>query len=151
MSDILISVPAPPSIILSSGGASVILASIPPPSVILTGAGAQGPAGVNAAIAVLSPTALASNTNDWNINITTGFSFARISATGAVNLTGIAGGVAGYLLILKNVGANTITLVDSSGLSLAQNRFVFSFGNTLLGANNTIALISDGNNGWNMA
>jgi hypothetical protein len=75
---------------------------------------------------VISPTALAGNTNDW---APTSFSTAyavRASASSAVNLTGLAGGAAGRRIVMLNVGSNNITLTSNDAASSAANRFLFS-------------------------
>ena len=73
---------------------------------------------------VISPAALAANTNDWN---PTGLSTAntiRVSASGAIDLTGITAPASAWqVILLHNVGANTITLKDESASSSAANRF----------------------------
>jgi len=91
---------------------------------------------------IISPTALAANTNDW---APTGFATAntiRISASSAVDLTGIAGGSSGRILTIHNVGANAITLKDESASSTAGNRFALSADLTL-GADSMIMLQYD--------
>lgn len=55
-----------------------------------------------------------------------------ISASAAVNLTGIAGGVNGYTLILTNNGStNVISLTNEDAGSQAVNRFHFTIGATI--------------------
>ena len=64
---------------------------------------------------VISPTALAANTNNW---APTDFASAyqvRVQASSAIDLTGIAGGAVGRKILLTNIGSNTITLVANSG------------------------------------
>jgi len=75
----------------------------------------------------ITPAALVANTNDYTVAGGDDVMVWRISATGAVNLTGIAAPPAGTspLRILRNVGANTITLQKQSVLSIADNRFDF--------------------------
>lgn len=71
---------------------------------------------------IITPTALAANTDDWT---PTGYSDAstiRMSASAPVNLTGLGGGENGKEIKLMNVGANTITLVHDL-TSSAANRF----------------------------
>lgn len=71
---------------------------------------------------VITPTALAANTNDWN---PTGFSGAReirVSASVAVDLTGLVADSNGRAIWLTNVGANTITIKHDL-TSTAANRF----------------------------
>lgn len=70
----------------------------------------------------ISPSALASDTDDWN---PTGLSTAaviRMSASAAINLTGLQGGADGRLVLLWNIGTETITLQHDQ-TSTAGNRF----------------------------
>jgi len=75
----------------------------------------------------ITPAALTVSTNDYTEAGGDDVMVWRISATGAVNLTGVAAPPAGTspLRILRNVGANTITLQKQSVLSVAANRFDF--------------------------
>ena len=72
---------------------------------------------------IITPTALSGNTDNWNPTGMSGANVIRASASAAYNLTGIAGGANGRIIILKNVGSYTITLVNESASSLAANRF----------------------------
>lgn len=67
----------------------------------------------------------------------------RLTAAGAVSTSGASITVepAGTLLILNNVGSNTITFTETGTL--------ISAGNIALGANDSATLISDGTN-WRM-
>lgn len=62
----------------------------------------------------------------------------RITAAAARGTDNIAAGTAGDVLVLLNVGAQTITLTDTGTLLLS--------GNAALGANDSIVLLSDGTN-----
>jgi hypothetical protein len=66
--------------------------------------------------------------------------FQRVTAAGAVSISAsnIMTKPAGSLLILKNVGSNTITITETA-------HFV-SAGNIALGAGDTVTAISDGSN-----
>lgn len=76
--------------------------------------------GATALSDVLSPTSLASNTDDYTgLN---GSNFGRLSASPGVNLTGIANGRPGRILPFFNVGNSNITLKDNA-TSTAGNRF----------------------------
>lgn len=65
-------------------------------------------------------------------------SYHKITAAAARGTDNIAAGTAGDVLILHNVGSNTITLTDTGTLLLS--------GNAALGQNDTIILLSDGTN-----
>lgn len=94
----------------------------------------------------ISPAALAANTNNYApTNIATAATL-RISASSAVDLTGIAGGatmVDGRELTLINVGTtNTITLKNDV-TSTAANRFLLN-ADFALAANMAVKLVYDG-------
>jgi len=72
---------------------------------------------------IITPTALSGSTNDWSPTGLSGANTIRASASAAYNLTGLAGGADGRIIILKNVGSYTITLVNESASSTAANRF----------------------------
>jgi len=72
---------------------------------------------------VITPTALAADTNNW---APTGLSAARIiraSASSAISLTGITAQATGRELLLENVGTSNITLLPNNTNSSAANRF----------------------------
>lgn len=74
------------------------------------------------ALVVITPTALAANTDDWN---PTGLSTAdiiRMSSSAAYNITGIVAPSDDRIIILDNVGAFSITLKHDT-TSTAANRF----------------------------
>lgn len=74
-------------------------------------------------LVVITPTALAADTDNWN---PTGLSTAdiiRMSSSAAYNLTGIVAPAADRLVILDNIGTFTITLKHDT-TSTAANRFL---------------------------
>lgn len=80
----------------------------------------------------ISPTQLAANTNDW---APTGFSTAsavRFSTDASRNVTGLAGGADGRIIILHNVGSFNAVLTNQDANSTAANRFLFGGDLTLL-------------------
>lgn len=105
-------------------------------------------------ITVLNQTTLAQITGDTNDYDVGYYDEVRISSDNNRNITGISGGVAGRLLLLRNIGTFNITLVHASVLSLAQNR-IFIGGSTnlvmapLSTGTNTYALLSYGT-AWNV-
>lgn len=72
---------------------------------------------------VISPTTLESNQDNYNPTGLSAAAVLRLSATVAVNITGLAGGASGRVLVVHNVGAFDITLVWESASSTAANRF----------------------------
>lgn len=75
---------------------------------------------------VLTPT-LSASQNDWNPGVA---DVVFVSASGAVNITGLAASaVNGFSVLLVNVSAsNNITLVHESASSAAANRFRSAYG-----------------------
>lgn len=74
--------------------------------------------------AILTPASIGASQNDWNPSgYTPTINVIRIAASVALNLTGLAGGSTGRIMLLVNTSAVTITLVDESGSSIAANRF----------------------------
>lgn len=73
---------------------------------------------------VIEPSALAANTNDWAPTGVATASTIRMSASSAINLTGLlAPAVDGTVVVLENVGSYNITLLPESASSAAANRF----------------------------
>lgn len=68
--------------------------------------------------------ALSVDTADWSPIGLSGATRIRITASAAVNLSGIASASDGRVLILENVGSNTVTITANDTSSLAVNRFV---------------------------
>lgn len=93
---------------------------------------------------ILNPAALTANTNDYTPGALSASveNYIYISSTGAVNLTGIAGGIGGMLLSLINNGTNAITLINNA-TSTAANRFLFASGDDIMGANAVVNFIYD--------
>lgn len=92
---------------------------------------------------VITPTVLASSTNNY---APSGFSTAytvRVSASSAIDLTGIAGGATGREILLSNIGTFAITLRPQNGSSTAANRFAIPLP-IILGPGQAIALSYDG-------
>lgn len=94
----------------------------------------------------------AATTND--LTLSTNASYFRISSSVNTDITGInSTGVAdGRLLIVVNVGTNTITLKHQDAASSAANRFDLpGGGDVILGARGTATLIYDGSDArWNL-
>jgi hypothetical protein len=89
-------------------------------------------------MAHVSPAAIAVSQNDYAGM--SGFSAARLTASAAVNITGIAAGSAGRLLMITNIGAtNAITFTNQDVLSAAANRLINVGGqSTVLQAGGTV-------------
>jgi hypothetical protein len=88
-----------------------------------------------------SPAQLVANTNDFALTSTT--VNLRLSTDQSRNLTGLAGGSAGRIVTIHNVGANALVLTDEDGASLIGNRFALS-GALTLNADTSVILEYDG-------
>lgn len=82
---------------------------------------------------VVSPAAFAAQQNDYNPAGASNANVLRLTSTGNQNVTGIVAPVGAKTLRIINIGASSITLVNSSVSSIAANRFL-SNGNTVLQA-----------------
>lgn len=71
---------------------------------------------------VITPAALAANTNDYAPTSIQSAAVLRIASTGAVDLTGIVAATTAHAKLLLNVGTQTITLKHASASSSAANR-----------------------------
>ena len=81
---------------------------------------------------VISPTSIGANQNDYN---PTGLSTAntlRLTSSAAYNITGLAGGTAGRLVTIHNIGSFNLTLTNESASSTAANRFVLRSASDLI-------------------
>lgn len=74
----------------------------------------------------ISPAQITGNQNDFNPTGLSTASVLRLTCDAGVNLTGLAGGGDGRVLIVRNVGTNDLTLVGDSASSTAINRFNWS-------------------------
>ncbi|MFN7609448.1 MAG: hypothetical protein ACK5QX_00710 [bacterium] len=71
----------------------------------------------------LVPAALTANANDYNPSGLSDAANLKLSSTANIDVTGIAGGAEGRVLLIKNVGNFLITLKDENAGSAASNRF----------------------------
>lgn len=91
----------------------------------------------------ITPTQITANTNDY---APTGLSTAntlRLSTDAARDLTGLTGGSDGRLMIVHNVGSNTLVLKNESASSTAANRFAFGGSDVTLAASQSVTLQYD--------
>lgn len=73
----------------------------------------------------ISPSAITGLTNDWNPTDLAKATAIYISASGSVDLTGLAGGADGREITLTNSSGNQVVLYSENGNSTAANRFSF--------------------------
>lgn len=72
---------------------------------------------------IVSPAAITGNVNDYAPSGFANATTLKLSSTADVNITGLAGGTAGRVLWIVNVGPFNLSFMPESGLSLAPNRF----------------------------
>jgi hypothetical protein len=93
----------------------------------------------------LTPAALSGDVNDYNpTGLSTAFAVRQDGGASDRNITGLATGSDGRLLMIVNIGAtNNLTLKYQSGSSSAANRFLFG-SDLVLGINQAVVLRYDG-------
>jgi hypothetical protein len=74
----------------------------------------------------ISPSQITANQNDYAPTGNAGATVWRLTSNASRNITGISNGAEGRVLILHNVGANDLVLVDESASSTAANRFALA-------------------------
>ena len=109
---------------------------------ILDGAAGGAFAGNLAFTADISPAQITANQNDYNPTDLTTASTLRLSTDASRNITGIAGGSDGRLLLIHNIGSFNVVLVNASSLSADVNRFALS-GDLTLGPSQGVILQYD--------
>jgi len=106
---------------------------------------------------VSTPTTITGNTNNWNLSADG--AFFRVASTAAVNVTGIQNGTDGRVILLVNIGTNTITLQNLNAGSAAANRIIVrpgAFGGGAIAANGGYAFViydaaaNSGNGAWRL-
>jgi len=75
---------------------------------------------------VLSPASIGANQNDYNPASLSTAAVLRLTSSGAFNITGLAGGASGRILVVHNIGSFAITLKDEDAGSTAANRFALT-------------------------
>jgi hypothetical protein len=95
---------------------------------------------------VLSPSQITSNQNNYSPTSLDVASFLRLSTDAARELTGLAGGAAGRIITIHNIGSNTLTLRDENGSSTDTNRFALN-GDVALQADECVTLQYDNTTG----
>ena len=97
---------------------------------------------------VISPASVSTQQNDWAPSGGDTASVWRIQSSATVLITGISGGVAGRVLTLINIGANSFSLYPDHGSSIAANRFDLKVGGysavAVLPADSALTLWYDG-------
>lgn len=79
----------------------------------------------------VTPAQIVANQNDYAPAGHADANVLRLSASGPFNITGLAGGTSGRVVVLINLAAGVITLVHDSASSTAANRFRLASGANL--------------------
>ncbi|HKZ96211.1 MAG TPA: DUF2793 domain-containing protein [Hyphomicrobiaceae bacterium] len=96
----------------------------------------------------LSPAQITANQNDYNPSALAGAAVLRLSSDASRNITGLAGGADGRILVVVNTGASNIVLVDASSSSAAANRFAIGADITLGGNQGALLLYDSTSARW---
>lgn len=100
------------------------------------------PSGAFGTTGVITPTTLAASQNDYTPTGISTAAVVRLSASVAVDITGLVSSTSGRIIALCNVGSFNITLKDESVSSTAANRFAFT-GDVVLTPDSGIVLQYD--------
>lgn len=99
----------------------------------------------------ISPSQITSNQNDYNPTGLADASVLRLSTDASRNLTSIAGGSDGRVLLILNVGSNNLVLKDDDGATgTAGNRFALSGDITLAGDQGAIIWYDPTSSRWRL-
>jgi len=99
----------------------------------------------------LSPAQLTADQNDYNPTGLASASTVRLSSDASRQITGIAGGQDGRLLIIHNIGSNPIVLVDESASSAAANRLALAANVTLNADQSAVLQYDSTSSRWRLA
>jgi hypothetical protein len=113
------------------------------------GASSGDMSGAVAFTGVLTPAQITADTNDYAPTGLYTASTLRLSTDATRNLTGLAGGTNGRLMIIHNVGSNPLVLKNESSDSAPENRFLLGGSDLTLNAGQSCVLQYDStNNIW---
>jgi hypothetical protein len=91
----------------------------------------------------ISPAQITANQNDYNPASLLQAAVLRLSSDASRNITGLAGGEDGRVLILENVGSNPIVLTHDDAASTAANRILIGESTFTLASNRAVTLWYD--------
>lgn len=95
----------------------------------------------NLATRATSPAQITADQNDYNPGA---FTFIRLSSDASRNITGLAGGVDGYIRTFRNVGSSNIVFQHQNVGSAAANRLILGAGSDFtLAADQSVSFIYD--------
>jgi len=93
----------------------------------------------------ITPSQITANTNNYDPTGLGGTLHVRANTDASRNITGLAGGAVGRLMLFTNVGSFDIVLMDQDTASTAGNRFLFAGGgDRTLTPNESVLLRYDG-------
>ena len=124
-----------------TGTGNMVLATSPTISALVT----TGTADIQQALTLsgdISPTQLAADTNDWAPAGLSTASAVRFSTDASRNVTGLAGGADGRIVVLHNIGAQNAVLTNQDAASAEANRFLLG-GDMTLAADTSVTLRYD--------
>lgn len=90
----------------------------------------------------ISPSQITSNQDNYSPTGLSTASTLRINSDAARDITGLAGGADGRIILIHNIGSFTITLKNSSGSSTSTNRFLLT-SDLALASNTSVMLQYD--------
>ncbi len=111
---------------------------------------AFGKTTVGTAIETIIFGSLTANTNDWAPAGLTAAGIVSVSATTPVNLTGLLAQEEGRSVTFAITGANAITFVNQSGLSVATNSFFLGAGGNRSKSGGTTLTVKYVNSRWRL-
>lgn len=98
----------------------------------------------------ISPAQITSSQNDYNPTGLSTASVLRLDTDASRNITGLAGGADGRVIIIHNVGANAIVLKDEDAGSSAANRFALNADVTLVADECAVLQYDSTSSRWRM-
>jgi hypothetical protein len=104
--------------------------------------GTRSASGVLSLSGNTTPSQITSNQNDYNPSGLSTVSTLRLSSDASRDVTGLAGGANGRIIMIHNVGSNDIVLKDENVGSSAANRFALT-GDVTLNADSFVILQYD--------
>jgi hypothetical protein len=90
----------------------------------------------------ISPAQITGNQNDYNPTGLATASVIRLDSDASRNITGLAGGADGRVIVVHNIGSNAIVLKNEDAASTAANRFALN-ADVTLNANQSVPLQYD--------
>lgn len=93
---------------------------------------------------VITPTTISTNQNNYALGDTDQAVHVRLSSSADVDMTGLAGGASGRIVIFTNTGSNAISFLHESASSTTINRFSIGGTGITMEANESVSFYYDG-------